>query len=132
MKICGKEQNPVEEGVCGDIVAVAKVEDILAGDTLTDDKTKITLPEINFPTPMCSLAVRPKSRGDETKISAALKELVADDRTVAVRADAQTGDLVLSGMSDVHLLLMLKRIKRRRKVEVETAPPQDPLLGDDH
>jgi len=128
LKVCGKEQNPVEQGVCGDIVAVAKVEDILAGDTLTDDKTKITLPEIKFPTPMCSLAVRPKSRGDETKISSALKELVADDRTVAVRADAQTGDLVLSGMSDVHLSLMLKKIKRRRKVEVETAPPKIPYM----
>jgi len=126
LKICGKEQASIEEGVCGDIVAVAKVEDILAGDTLTDGKTKIVLPEIKFPTPMCSLAVRPKSRGDETKISTALKELVADDRTVAVRADAQTGDLVLSGMSDLHLLLMLKRLKRRRKVEVETAPPKIP------
>ena len=128
LKICGKEQDPVEEGVCGDIVAVAKVEDILAGDTLTDDKTNIVLPEIKFPTPMCSLAVRPKSRGDETKISSALKELVADDRTVDVRADAQTGDLVLSGMSDVHLSLMLKKIKRRRKVEVETAPPKIPYM----
>ena len=128
LKICGKEQASIEEGVCGDIVAVAKVEDILAGDTLTDDRTKIVLPEIKFPTPMCSLAVRPKSRGDETKISTALKELVADDRTVAVRADKQTGDLVLSGMSDLHLLLMLKRLKRRRKVEVETALPKIPYM----
>lgn len=126
LKICGKEQDPVDEGVSGDIVAVAKVEDILAGDTLTDDKTKITLPEIHFPTPMCSLAVRPKSRGDEQKISTALRELVSDDRTIAVQADTQTGDLVLSGMSDQHLSLMLKRLKRRRKVEVETAPPKIP------
>jgi elongation factor G len=128
LKICGKEQDPIEEAVCGDIVAVAKVEEILAGDTLTDDKTKVVLTEIGFPTPMCSLAVRPKSRGDETKISSALKELVADDRTVSVRADTQTGDLVLSGMSDVHLSLMLKKIKRRRKVEVETAPPKIPYM----
>ncbi len=126
LKVCGKEQEPIEEGVCGDIVAVAKVEDILAGDTLTDDKTEITLPEIQFPTPMCSLAVQPKSRGDEQKISTALKELVADDRTIAVQADSQTGDLVLSGMSDLHLSLMLKRLKRRRKVEVDTAPPKIP------
>jgi elongation factor G len=126
LKVCGKEQDPIDEGVCGDIVAVAKVEDILAGDTLTDDKTKIGLPEIQFPTPMCSLAVRPKSRGDEQKISTALKELVADDRTVAVQADTQTGDLVLSGMSDLHLSLMLKRLKRRRKVEVQTSPPKIP------
>jgi elongation factor G len=126
LKVCGKEQSPIDEGVCGDIVAVAKVEDMLAGDTLTDDKTKVILQKIQFPNPMCSLAVRPKSRGDEQKISTALKELVADDRTVAVQADAQTGDLVLSGMSDLHLSLLLKRLKRRRKVEVETAPPKIP------
>jgi elongation factor G len=126
LKTCGKEQNPIQEGICGDIVAVAKVEDILAGDTLTDDKTKVVMPEIQFPTPMCSLAVRPKSRGDEQKISSALRELVADDRTISVQADTQTGDLVLSGMSDLHLSLMLKRLKRRRKVEVQTAPPKIP------
>ena len=126
LRICGREQNAVEEGVCGDIVAVAKVEDILAGDTLTDDKTRIKVPEILFPTPMVSLAVKPKSRGDEQKISTALKELVADDRSFAVQADAQTGDLVVSGMSDLHLSLMLKKLKRRRKVEVVTAPPKIP------
>ena len=126
LKVCGKDQTPVDEGVYGDIVAVAKVEDILAGDTLTDDKTRVTLPEIKFPTPMTSLAVKPKSRGDEQKISVALKELVADDRTFMVQTDSQTGDLVVSGMSDLHLTLMLKKLKRRRKVEVETAPPKIP------
>jgi elongation factor G len=75
---------------------------------------------------MASLAVKPKSRGDEQKISTALKELVADDRTCSVQADTQTGDLVLSGMSDLHLQLMLKKLKRRRKVEVDTAPPKIP------
>lgn len=126
LKVCGKEQTPIEEGVTGDIVAVAKVEDILAGDTLTDDKTRIEVPSIRFPTPMTSLAVRPKSRGDEQKISTALKELVSDDRTFTVQTDAQTGDLVVSGMSDLHLSLMLKKLKRRRKVEVDTAPPKIP------
>jgi len=128
LKVCGKEQDPIDAGVCGDIVAVAKVEDILAGDTLTDDKTKILVPEIQFPTPMVSLAVKPKSRGDEQKISTALKELVSDDRTFSVQADTQTGDLVVSGMSDPHLSLMLKKLKRRRKVEVATSPPKIPYM----
>jgi len=126
LKICGKEQEPIDEGVCGDIIAVAKVEDILAGDCLTDGKTTIRLPEIDFPTPMVSLAVKPKSRGDEQKISTALKELVSDDRTFSVYNDPQTGDLVVSGMSDLHLSLILKKLKRRRKVEVDTFPPKIP------
>jgi len=125
-KPCGKEQHPVEVGVCGDIVAVTKVEDMLAADTITDAKTNVRLPEIRFPTPMTAVAVKPKSRGDEQKISSALRELVADDRTLTVHPDPQTGDLIVSGMSDVHIHLMLKRLKRRRKVEVETFPPKIP------
>ncbi len=126
LKICGKEQETVDEGICGDIIAVAKVEDILAADAISDDKAKVQLPEIQFPTPMVSLAVKPKSRGDEQKISIALKELVADDRTFSVKIDSQTGDLVVSGMSDTHLALILKKLKRRRKVEVQTFPPKIP------
>jgi elongation factor G len=125
-KLCGKEQQPVEEASAGDIVSVAKIEDMRAGDTITDEKTNVTLPEVKFPTPMVSLAVRPKSRGDEQKIGSALKELEGDDRTFLVRTDPQTGDLVISGMSDLHLSMMLKRLKRRRKVEVETSPPRIP------
>lgn len=125
-KLCGKEQQPVEEASAGDIVSVAKIEDMRAGDTITDEKTNVTLPEVKFPTPMVSLAVRPKSRGDEQKIGSALKELEGDDRTFLVRNDPQTGDLVISGMSDLHLSMMLKRLKRRRKVEVETSPPRIP------
>ncbi len=125
-RLCGKEQQPIEEAIAGDIVSVAKIEDMRAGDTLTDEKTNLLLPEVEFPTPMVSLAVRPKSRGDEQKIGSALRELEGDDRTFTVRTDPQTGDLVISGMSDLHLSMMLKRLKRRRKVEVETSPPRIP------
>ncbi|MEW6440696.1 MAG: elongation factor G [bacterium] len=126
LRVLGKEQKNLEDAGAGDIVAVAKIENMLAGDTLTDDKTDVRLPEIQFPTPMVSQAVKPKSRGDEQKIGTALKELAQDDRTFTVFADPQTGDLVVSGMSDLHLSLMLRRLKRRRKVEVETAPPKIP------
>jgi elongation factor G len=125
-KACGKEQIPIEHAVCGDIVAVTKVEEMLAGDTITDGKTNVKLPGITFPRPMTSVAVKPKSRGDEQKISVALRELVADDRTFSVHPDAQTGDLIVSGMSDVHINMMLKKLRRRRKVEVETFPPKIP------
>jgi elongation factor G len=125
-KACGKEQTAIEHAVCGDIVAVTKVEEMLAGDTITDTKTNVKLSEITFPRPMTSVAVKPKSRGDEQKISVALRELVADDRTFSVHPDAQTGDLIVSGMSDVHINMMLKKLRRRRKVEVETFPPKIP------
>lgn len=125
-KVCGKGQKSLGEAVAGDIIAITKVEDITAGDTVTDDKTDITLEEIKFPVPMVSLAVKPKSRGDEQKIGTALKELEEDDRTFKMVHDQQTGELVITGMSDHHLTLMLKRLKRRRKVEVDTATPKIP------
>jgi elongation factor G len=93
---------------------------------VTDEKTSVQFPAIKFPKPMTSIAVKPQSRGDEQKISAALKELVGDDRTFAVTADPQTGELVVTGMSDVHVNMMLRRLRRRRKVEVETFPPKIP------
>jgi elongation factor G len=126
LKVCGKEQKNIDDGVAGDIIGVAKVEDMRAGDTITDDKTNVRMAEVKFPVPMVSLAVRPKSRGDEQKIGSALKELEGDDRTFTVHSDTQTGDLVVSGMSDLHLSMMLKRVKRRRKVDVETSPPKIP------
>lgn len=126
LRVCGKDQKNIDEAGAGDLVAVAKIENMLAGDTLTDDKTALTLPAVRYPIPMVSLAVKPKTRGDEQKIGSALKELAQDDRTFNVFSDPQTGDLVISGMSDLHLSLMLKRLKRRRKVEVETTPPKIP------
>ncbi len=125
-KVCGKELKSVPEAGAGDIIAVTKVADITAGDTITDGKTDVTVEGITYPVPMVSLAVKPKSRGDEQKIGSALKELEEDDKTFKVVHDEQTGELVISGMSDHHLSLMLKRLKRRRKVEVETAVPKIP------
>ena len=125
-KVCGKELKSVPEAGAGDIVAVTKVEDIMAGDTITDDKTDVTVEGITYPVPMVSLAVKPKSRGDEQKIGSALKEMEEDDKTFKVVHDEQTAELVISGMSDHHLSLMLKRLKRRRKVEVDTSTPKIP------
>lgn len=127
-KIMGKEHKDISEGVTGDIIGLAKVEEMRAGDTITDDKTDIKLSEIKFPVPMVSIAVKPKSRSDEQKIGTALKELEGDDRTFVSHHNAQTGDLVISGMSDLHLNMMLKRLKRKRKVEVETSMPKIPYM----
>ncbi len=125
-KVFGKHQTEVSQAGAGDIIAIPKVEDMHAGDVITDSQTHVRMEEIKFPVPMASLAVKPKTRKDEQKISAALHELENDDRTFHVHSDPQTGDLIISGMSDAHLDLMLRKLKRRHKVEVIVSPPKIP------
>jgi len=125
-KVLGKEQHDVKKAVAGDLVAIPRIADMHAGDLITDSKTKIRIREIKFPVPMASVAVRPKTRKDEQKISEALHELENDDRTFHVHSDSQTGDLVIAGMSDVHLDLMIRKLKRKHRVEVEVSPPKIP------
>lgn len=116
------ETTPLDDAVPGMIVAVAKTEDLHTGSTLGE----ITLPAIRFPTPMVGLAVTPKSRGDETKLSGALHKIVQEDSTFRLDRDAQTKELVITGMSELHLLIIQDRLKRRDKVEVDTKPPKIP------
>jgi len=125
-KVLGREQHDIDTAVHGDLVAIPRIADVLAGDVFTDRETDVRIEDIAFPVPMASLAVRPKTRRDEQKISAALHELEHDDRTFHVHSDAQTGELVISGMSDAHLELMLRKLKRKYHVEVEVSPPQIP------
>jgi elongation factor G len=87
---------------------------------------ELAFPPIKFPTPMVGLAVTPKARGDETKLSGALHKITEEDRTVHVDHDQETKEMVLTGMSELHLLLLRERLKRRDKVEVETREPKIP------
>jgi elongation factor G len=116
-----KTQN-VDDAGAGDIVAVAKNEELHTGTSLGE----VALPPINFPTPMVGLAVTPKARGDETKLSGALHKITEEDRTVHLQHDAETKEMVLTGMSELHLMLLRERLKRRDKVEVETKEPKIP------
>ncbi|MFQ5354932.1 MAG: elongation factor G [Mariprofundaceae bacterium] len=125
-KIIGKEQEEIGNAVAGDIIAIPKIEDMHAGDVITDDKTNVRMEDIKFPVPMASVAVQPKTRKDEQKISSALHDLENDDRTFHVHSDPQTGDLIISGMSDAHLDLMLRKLKRRHRVEVDVSSPKIP------
>src|SRR6185503_7277636 len=106
----------------GDIVAVAKTEDFHTGTSLGE----VELPAIKFPTPMVGLAVAPKTRGDETKLSGALHKITEEDRTVHLDHDVETKEMVLTGMSELHLLLIKERLKRRDHVEIETHEPKVP------
>lgn len=121
----GKEHREAEAIMAGDIGAVAKIEELHVGDVLHDDHALDTVhikPEI-FPTPMYGLAVSPKARGDEQKISGALHKIEEEDPTFKVTNDKQTHELVIYGLGELHLRLVLERLKNRG-LEVETRPPK--------
>jgi elongation factor G len=122
LSVQGEKTSPVDQAIAGEIVAVAKTEDFHTGTSLGE----VELPPIKFPTPMVGLAVAPKARGDETKLSGALHKLTEEDRTLRLDHDQETKEMVLTGMSELHLQLLRERLKRRDKVEVETHEPKIP------
>ena len=95
----GKQHQNVPEAIAGDLVAVAKVEDLHLGDTIASHANAPKLPRPTFPTPMFGLAVEPKSRGDEQKISTSLNKIADEDPTFHITRDNQTKELVITGMS---------------------------------
>ena len=123
-RVIGKQQQDISRAVAGDLVAIPRIADMHACDVITDTATDIKLDEMKFPMPMVSLAIRPKTTKDDQKLGTALHEFENDDRTFHVHTDPQTHDLVISGMSDLHLRLILNKLKRRYRVDVETSTPQ--------
>jgi elongation factor G len=121
-QVQAKDLEPIESAGPGDIVALTKMEDLHTGSTLGE----YTLAPVVFPAPMVGLAVSPKSRGDEAKLSGALHKVVEEDSTFRLDRDAQTKELVMTGVSELHLQLIQERLKRRDKVEVETKQPKIP------
>ncbi len=122
LEMQASDTSNVDEAGPGDIVAIAKCEDLHTGMSLGE----VELPPIEFPTPMVGLAVSPKSRGDETKLSGSLHKIVEEDRTIHIDHDPETKEMVLTGMSELHLTLIQERLKRRDKVEVVTREPKVP------
>ncbi len=125
-KTFGKEQQEINGAIPGDIVTISKVEDISVSDTLCDPHVKVKFKDIKFPNPMASLAIEPKSRGAEQKISETLHRLVVEDSTFKVSRDVQTHELVVTGMSNLHLDVILSRLKSRYDIEVESRQPKIP------
>ncbi len=125
-KTFGKEQQEIETAIPGDIVTISKIEDISVSDTLCDPHAKVKFKDIVFPKPMASLAIEPKSRGAEQKISETLNRLAAEDSTFKVSRDAQTHELVVTGMSNLHLDVILSRLRSRYDIEVEARQPKIP------
>ncbi len=122
LKVQADKTANVDSAGPGDLVAVAKCEELHTGTSLGE----MELPPIAFPTPMVGLAVAPKARGDETKLSGALHKITEEDSTIRLDHDQETKEMVLTGMSELHLNLVRERLKRRDKVEVETKEPKIP------
>ncbi|BBO17104.1 translation elongation factor G [Candidatus Brocadia pituitae] len=125
-RILGKEQQPVSRAIPGDIVAVPKLEDLHISDTICDQKHLVKFPEIVFPHPLCSLAVVPLNKGAEKKISECLHKLTEEDKTFRISHDALTNELVVTGMSTLHLQIMIGRLKRRFGIDVDAHTPKIP------
>ena len=126
LEVQGKATSQVHEAGPGDIVGIAKVEGLEIGDTVAYTHNAPKLPPPTFPTPMFGLAVEPKNRGDEQKISTGLHKIAEEDPTVKVTHDPQTHELVISGVSQLHLEIVRERLKDRFGVEVMTKEPKIP------
>jgi elongation factor G len=122
----GNKHTPVSEAIPGDVIAVTKVEDLHLGDTVSDHAGAPKLATFSFPTPMFGLAVEPKARGDEQKISGSLQKIANEDPTFVMTRDNQTKELVITGMSQLHLDVVQHRLKRRFDLEVVTKEPKIP------
>ena len=117
-------QNPVDEISAGDIGAVVGLKDIRTGDTLCDEGAPIVLESMDFPDPVIGIAVEPKTQKDMEKLSNGLAKLAEEDPTFTVHTDEQSGQTVISGMGELHLDIIIDRLKREFKVECNQGKPQ--------
>lgn len=120
----GKEQKPIPEAGPGDIVAVTKLKNTTVNDTFSSPQNPVKFEPIIFPKPSISFAVQPRTKGDEEKISTGLQRLAEEDHTFEVYRDKETKELVISGMGDLHLEIMLDKLKKKFGVEVDKSTPK--------
>ena len=126
LDVQGKEHHAALDFGEGDLGSVAKLKEAQTGDLLADKEVAIESPEFGFPEPVMSFAITPKSKGDEEKVATAIRRLAEEDPTLRLRRDQQTGEEILSGMSQMHVEVALERAKRRFGVEIELHPPRVP------
>jgi elongation factor G len=124
----GKEHESADAFGEGDLGAVAKLKDVMTGDLLLDSDQQVELPSLDFPEPVMSFAITPKAKGDEEKVATSLRRLSEEDPTLQLRRDPQTGEQLVSGMTQMHVEVAVDRLKRRFGVEVDLNPPRVPYL----
>jgi elongation factor G len=128
LEMQGKEHTQLGELVAGDIGAVAKLKETMTSDLLLDVEREVELPKIEFPEPVMSFAITPKAKGDEEKMATSLRRLTEEDPTLVLRRDPQTGEQLVSGMSQMHVEVAVDRLERRFGVEVDLHQPRVPYL----
>jgi elongation factor G len=124
----GKEHEQSGEFVAGDIGAVAKLKETMTGDLLVTQDGDVALPRLEFPQPVMSFAVTPKTKGDEEKVATALRRLTEEDPTLVLRRDERTGEQLLAGMSQMHVEVAIERMRRRFGADVDLHRPRVPYL----
>lgn len=124
--IRGKNSTPASEVFCGDIAVLVKLQDTGTGDTLCDKDHPVILEGIEFPVPTLSVAIEPKSKADEDKLSSAMAKLVEEDPTVKIEKNTETKQALFTGMGEMHLDILVERLKRKYGVDVVTNEPRVP------
>ena len=122
----GKELKPSAELGAGDIGAVAKLKETSAGDVICEKQAEISFPALELPAPVMAFAYEAKSKGDEEKAAAAVRRLTEEDPTLDVHRDPQTGEQIIAGLTQVHVEVIVERMKRRFGAEIELHPPRVP------
>ena len=118
------QRNEIEEVYAGDICAAVGLKDTTTGDTLCDDKAPIILERMNFPEPVISVAIEPKTKADQDKMGIALQKLAEEDPSFRVKSDTETGQTIISGMGELHLDIIVDRLMREFKVDANVGKPQ--------
>ena len=118
------KENPVEEAQAGHIYAFIGLKDVTTGDTLSDPANPVILEAMTFPEPVIDVAIEPKTKADQEKMSTAIQKLLAEDPTYRVKLDEETGQTVIGGMGELHLDILVDRMRREFKVEANVGKPQ--------
>ena len=124
LKMHANKREEIKEVYAGDIAAAVGLKQISTGDTLCDEKNPIVLESMDFPEPVISLAIEPKTKSDQEKLGVGLQKLMGEDPTFRVKTDEQTNQVVIAGMGELHLEIIVDRLKREFGVEASVGKPQ--------
>ena len=122
----GKELKPAAELGAGDVGAIGKLKETRAGDVLCDSQREVAFPALELPAPVMAFSYEPKTKGDEEKAATAVRRLSEEDPTLDVHRDAQTGEQIIAGLTQVHVEVLVERMKSRFGAEIELHPPRVP------
>jgi elongation factor G len=124
LKMHANKREEIKEVYAGDIAAAVGLKTVSTGDTICDEKKPVVLESMDFPEPVISLAIEPKTKADQEKLGTGLQKLMAEDPTFRVKTDPQTGEVVIAGMGELHLEIIVDRLKREFNVDSSSGRPQ--------